>query len=108
MLPVSTYSFMLSQTNIMNDTSRLAQKLATQLSDSRKSTDLAENPDQDRILNMTLTKNNRNTYVKSCDLLQITTGQYSVSLQHLETIIKDSLKQVMAVRSTYTLSLMHI
>ena len=102
MLPVSTYSFMLSQTNIMNDTSRLAQKLATQLSDSRKSTDLAENPDQDRILNMTLTKNNRNTYVKSCDLLQITTGQYSVSLQHLETIIKNSLKQVMAVRSTYT------
>ena len=68
MQPVSTYSSLLAQTNVMTSTSQLSQKLSYELSSGKKAVDLADNPDRQVILDLTLTKNSREAYVKSCAL----------------------------------------
>jgi len=101
MQPVSTYSSLLAQTNVMTSTSQLSQKLSYELSSGKKAVDLADNPDRQTILDLTLTKNSREAYVKSCTLASTTVSQYDSSLNYLEDIIKKSLKTVQGLRTTY-------
>lgn len=102
MNPVSTYSFLLSQQMIMTNTAQLSQKLSNQLSTGKKATDLAENQDRERILNLSLVKNNREGYVKSCTLGELVTSQYTISLKHIETLASNALKAIEGLRTTFT------
>ncbi|MEI7607066.1 MAG: hypothetical protein WCJ64_06760, partial [Rhodospirillaceae bacterium] len=94
MQPLSTYSAVLTQNNTMINTSLLTTKLSQQLSSGKKATDLADNPDRRTILDLTMSKNDKEAYVKSCTLGQITTSQYTVSLQHIEKTATTALKAV--------------
>ncbi len=94
MQALSTYSALLTQNNIMINTSLLTTKLSNELSTGKKAVDLADNPDRLTILDLTTTKNDKDSYVKSCTLGQITTSQYDVSLKHIESIATTALKSV--------------
>ncbi|MEI8393966.1 MAG: hypothetical protein WCF85_04465 [Rhodospirillaceae bacterium] len=102
MNPVSTYSFLMSQQMIMTDTAQLSEKLSTQLSTGKRAVDLADNPDRERILDLTMSKNNRDSYVKSSTLGELVTSQYTISLTHLETLTNNALKAVQGLRTTFT------
>ena len=97
MQPLSTYSSLLTQNNIMINTSLLTTKLGNELSTGKKAVDLADNPDRLAILDLTQTKNDKEAYVKSCTLGQITTAQYTNSLSHIESIATTALKQIQSL-----------
>ncbi len=99
MQPLSTYSALLTQNNAMINTSQLTTRLSQELSTGKRAVDLADNPDRQTILDLTITKNDKEAYVKSCTLGQITTSQYTVSLQHIETIATTALKSVQDLMS---------
>ena len=99
MQPLSTYSALLTQNNAMINTSKLTTKLSQELSTGQRAVDLADNPDRQTVLDLTMTKNDKEAYVKSCTLGQITTSQYTVSLQHIESIATTALKSVQDLMS---------
>ena len=84
----------------MINTSLLTTKLSQELSMGVKAVDLADNPDRQTILDLTKTKNDRDTYVKSCTLGQIVTSQYTVSLKHIETVATTAQKAVQGLMSS--------
>ena len=84
----------------MINTSMLTTKLSQELSTGKRAVDLSDNPDRQTVLNLTQTKNDKEAYVKSCTLGQITTAQYTVSLQHIETIATTALKSVQDLMSS--------
>ncbi len=100
MLPLSTYSALLTQNNAMINTSALTTKLSQELSTGKKAIDLADNPDRQTVLDLTQTKNDKEGYVKSCTIGQITTSQYDVSLQHIESVATTALKSVQDLMSS--------
>ena len=99
MQPLSTYSSLLTQNNIMINTSLLTTKLSNELSTGKRALDLADNPDRLTVLDLTQSKNDKAAYVKSCTLGQITTSQYTVSLQHIEKVATTALKSVQDLMS---------
>ena len=99
MQPLSTYSSLLTQNNIMINTSLLTTKLSNELSTGKRALDLADNPDRLTVLDLTQSKNDKAAYVKSCTLGQITTAQYTVSLQHIEKVATTALKSVQDLMS---------
>ena len=99
MQPLSTYSSLLTQNNAMINTSLLTTKLSQELSQGVKAVDLADNSDRQTILDLTKTKNDKESYVKSCTLGQIITAQYTVSLQHIEKVATTALKSVEGLMS---------
>ena len=94
MQSLSTYSSLLTQNSIMINTTALTTKLSNELSTGRRAVDLADNPDRLTVLDLTQTKHDKEAYVKSCTLGQITTAQYTVSLQHIEKIAATALKSI--------------
>ncbi|MEI6558964.1 MAG: hypothetical protein WCO00_11205 [Rhodospirillaceae bacterium] len=99
MLPLSTYSALLTQNNSMINTSMLTTKLSQELSTGKRAIDLADNPDRQTILDLTQTKNDKAGYLKSCTLGLTTTSQYTVSLQHIEKVANLALKAVQDLMS---------
>lgn len=102
MTPVSTYATLQSQTNAMTASAQLSQKLSYELTSGKRAVDLADNPDRQQVLDLSQTKDSREAYVKSCTLGQVTTSQYTDSLQHMETIITSALKSVQGVLGATT------
>ena len=99
MQPLSTYSSLLTQNNIMINTTLLTTKLSNELSTGKRALDLADNPDRLTVLDLTQTKNDKSSFLKSCTLGQITTSQYTVSLQHIEKVATTALKSVQDLMS---------
>ena len=89
----------MTQNSVMINTSLLTTRLSNELSTGKKAVDLADNPDRLTILDLTQTKNDKEAYVKSCTLGQITTSQYDVSLQHIESVATTALKAVQDLMS---------
>ena len=102
MQAISTYSSLLTQINTMTSTSQLTQKLSYELSSGTKAVDLADNPDRQQVLDLTVSKDKREGYIKSCTLAAVTTSEYSVSLKNLETLATNAMKSVESLRTTYT------
>ena len=102
MQAISTYGSVLSQLNAINTTSSQTLKYSNQLSTGSKATDLADNADRTQVLDLTVTKAKRESYVKSCTLAATTTAEYTTSLSGLETTITNALKAVQGVQGSYT------
>jgi hypothetical protein len=102
MQPLSTYAFLMSQVDIMNNTKALSQKYSTELSNGVQAVNLADNPNRSQILDLTGTENKKTAYLTSCTLGEVTTSSYSDSLSSLETVISNALSAVSSVKTSYT------